>query len=58
MKSPTDAQRFLRKAADYFERRPTNGEDAAHWANVQNAENCRAIASMIERMAASEASTQ
>lgn len=39
---------FLHDAAKYFERRPTDGEDAAHWANVYNAENCRKSAALIE----------
>lgn len=41
---------FLHAAARYFERRPTGGEDMAHWANVYNAENCRRIAGWIERL--------
>lgn len=39
---------FLREAANYFERRPTGGEDRAHWANVFNAQNCREAAAFIE----------
>lgn len=39
---------FLNEAADYFERRPTNGEDRRYWANVYNAEKCRMIAKDIE----------
>lgn len=42
-----DAIAFLHETAGYFERRPTNGEDAAHWANVYNAENCRKIAAIL-----------
>jgi hypothetical protein len=38
---------FLNEAARYFERRPTKGEDAAHWSNTYNADNCRKIAAMI-----------
>ena len=38
---------FLESAARYFEGRPTNGEDAAHWANVYNAKNCREIAAIL-----------
>lgn len=38
---------FLEETARYFERRPTGGEDAAHWANVANAETCRKIAAML-----------
>lgn len=47
MDSPT-AVTFLREAAEYFENRPTNGEDKAHWSNVYNAKNCRDIAAMLE----------
>lgn len=44
----TDADvRFLEEAARYFERRPTNGEDSAHWANVHNARRCREIAAHL-----------
>lgn len=39
---------FLHEAARYFEGRQTDGEDAAHWANVYNAVNCREAADMIE----------
>ena len=35
---------FLLKAAQYFRKRPTGGEDRAHWANVYNAENCEKMA--------------
>ncbi len=42
-----EAVAFLLEAAGYFERRPTNGEDRAHWSNVYNAENCRKIALML-----------
>lgn len=38
---------FLEEAARYFEHRPTQGEDAAHWSNVSNAETCRKIAALI-----------
>lgn len=47
--SRSAAVTFLREAAGYFERRDTKGEDAAHWSNVTNAENCRKIANAIER---------
>jgi len=43
---------FLEAAARYFEARPTNGEDAAHWSNGKNAENCRRIADEIIRLRA------
>lgn len=46
-----DAVKFLEDSARYFERRPTNGEDRAHWANVYNAQNCRNIAALITTMA-------
>lgn len=42
------AAKFLREAASYFERRPTDGEDSAFWANYANAKNCVEIADMIE----------
>lgn len=42
---------FLEEAARYFEKRPTGGEDAAHWANVLNAQNCREIAGMLADLA-------
>mgnify|MGYP007028080193 CR=1 FL=1 len=45
---------FLEEAARYFERRDTQGEDRAHWANVYNAENCRKIA---KRLAALQSPT-
>ena len=35
---------FLQEAARYFRKRPTGGEDRAHWANVYNAENCEKMA--------------
>lgn len=38
---------FLEEAAQYFESRPTKGEDRAYWANVFNAENCRKIAEYL-----------
>ena len=48
---------FLLEAARYFRKRPTNGEDRAHWANVYNAENCekmavefRALLDEVERL--------
>jgi hypothetical protein len=46
---------FLNEAARYFEKRPTNGEDRAHWANVFNAENCRKAAAEITRLRAENA---
>lgn len=41
---------FLHDAAEYFERRPTGGEDRAHWANVYNAKSCREVAAEIEQL--------
>lgn len=38
---------FLEEAARYFEKRDNGGEDAAFWANVANAETCRAIAAAL-----------
>lgn len=38
---------WLVAAAQYFERRPTDGEDSAHWSNVYNAKNCREIADLL-----------
>ncbi|MEO9297586.1 hypothetical protein [Devosia alba] len=49
----TDAD-WLDKAASYFEKHPTDGEDMAFWANVANAERCRTIAA---RLRAEEADT-
>ncbi len=40
---------FLDQAARYFEKRPTQGEDSAHWSNVYNAENCRRIAAALRQ---------
>jgi hypothetical protein len=42
---------FLLEAARYFERRPTGGEDAAHWSNITNAMTCRRIAALLEARA-------
>jgi hypothetical protein len=46
-----EAVGFLMIAANYFERRPTNGEDMAHWSNITNAENCRRTAALIRQTA-------
>ena len=43
---------FATEAAGYFESRPTGGEDAAHWSNVYNAENCRNIATALQSLSA------
>lgn len=40
-------RKWLLDAANYFDRRPTGGEDLAHWSNVQNAENCRKISRLL-----------
>ena len=39
---------FLLNAADYFVKRPTDGEDKAYWANTYNAESCKRAAALIE----------
>lgn len=50
--TPSALASFLNEAARYFERRDTNGEDSAFWANAVNADNCRKAAAMIaEHMA-------
>ncbi len=41
---------WLREAARYFSNRPTGGEDAAHWANVYNAENANKLAARLGEM--------
>lgn len=46
-----EAISWLEGAARYFEKRPTNGEDRAHWANVYNAETSRKIAELIKELA-------
>lgn len=43
-----EATKFLREAAAFFERRPTGGEDSAHWSNWSNAKNCLEVADLIE----------
>lgn len=45
------AIKFLEEAAQYFGKRPTNGEDKAHWANVYNAEACLKIAELVKDLA-------
>lgn len=45
--SPEGLAKFLDEAAQYFEKRPTGGEDMAFWANLNNAENCRKAAAFI-----------
>ena len=54
--SPAAAITYLKDAAAYFVNRDTKGEDSAFWANVQNAENCRRIARLIEAMSPDELS--
>lgn len=39
---------WLQEASRYFSKRPTGGEDAAHWSNVYNAENANKIASHLD----------
>lgn len=53
--TPETAIAFLDEAARYFEKRPTNGEDGAHWSNVYNAKNCREISAMISQITESVA---
>lgn len=48
--TPDKAVAFLEEAARYFRKRPTKGEDRAHWSNVYNAENCEKIAALIREM--------
>lgn len=50
MKPTLPAVAFLNEAAHYFENRPKNGEDGAHWSNFYNSENCRATAKVFELM--------
>jgi len=45
-----DSIKFLEEAAEYFEKRPTGGEDKAYWANVYNAEHCRETIKEIEKL--------
>lgn len=53
--NPTALVAFLNEAARYFERRDTNGEDSAFWANAVNADNCRKAAAMIAEQVAETA---
>lgn len=48
----SDVMGFLAEAARYFRARPTGGEDAAHWSNVSNAENCERAAAEIATLRA------
>lgn len=48
--TPEAAINWLNDAARYFDRRPTNGEDMAHWSNVYNAENAGKIADLISAL--------
>lgn len=41
---------WLREAAKYFLKRPTNGEDQAHWANVYNSQIANALADRLSNM--------
>ena len=41
---------WLDECAAYYEKRDTGGEDKAHWANVYNAKNARAIRDYIASM--------
>ena len=42
---------FANEMACYFEKRPTGGEDSAHWSNVANAETSRKIATALSTLA-------
>lgn len=42
---------FLKEAAAYFSKQPTDGEDSKHWANVLNSENCTHAAEVIASQA-------
>lgn len=44
------AMAFMNDMAVYFENKSAGGDDAAYWAKVYNAENCRIIANMIHRI--------
>lgn len=46
----SDIVDWCREAARYFRKRPTGGEDSAHWANVANAESAERAAAEIERL--------
>jgi hypothetical protein len=46
---PKAAAKFLDEMALYWERLPTKGEDATHWAHVTNAEACRKISAHLRR---------
>lgn len=48
--TPEAAVAWLEESARYFAKRDTHGEDAAHWANIYNAENATRIAALIQRL--------
>jgi hypothetical protein len=48
--SPEAAIKWLVEAGRYFLRKDTHDEDAEYWANVNNAENCERIATLIARL--------
>lgn len=41
---------WLKEAAKYFLKRPTNGEDQAHWSNVYNSQIANAMADRLSAM--------
>ena len=49
--APAEMIKWLDECAEYFEKRPTNGEDKAHWSNVYNAENARKISAYLRSRA-------
>lgn len=50
--TPEHFTAFLAEAAVYFRKRPTDGEDAAYWANEYNAEACERISAYLESLRA------
>lgn len=46
-----EAISWLEACSRYFQKRDTRGEDAAHWANVYNAEAALKIAELIKYLA-------
>lgn len=41
---------WLEACSRYFQKRDTRGEDAAHWANVYNAETALKIAELVKSL--------
>lgn len=42
-----EAVLFLLEIANYFNNRPTHGEDRAFWSNVYNSENCLKVVNLL-----------